>query len=69
MARKRSWNDKEVARFKLVAEIFTNALARKNSEQKQKETEARLSLAAESAEAGIWELDHKTQIFCKCLGP
>ena len=59
----RPWSDTEVARFKLVAEIFTNALARKRSEQKQKETEIKLALAADSAGAGLWEYDCATSIF------
>jgi len=61
--RERSWSHEEVRRLKLVAEIFTNALLRKRSEKKLIEGEARLTLAAESAEAGLWELDFKTGIF------
>jgi formate hydrogenlyase transcriptional activator len=59
----RPWSDNEVTRFKLVAEIFTNALARKRSEQKQKETEVKLALAADSADAGLWEYDCATSLF------
>jgi len=59
----RSWNYEDVRRLKLVAEVFTNALLRKRSERKLVEGEARLSLAAESAEAGIWELDCRSEIF------
>lgn len=61
--RKRPWNQVEVNRLKLVAEVFTNALLRKRSEKHLIESEARLSLAAESAEAGLWELDYKTGMF------
>ena len=59
----RSWSEQDVARIKLVAEIFTNTLARKQSEQKIIESEARLTLALESAEAGIWDFDYTTNIF------
>jgi formate hydrogenlyase transcriptional activator len=59
----RPWSDNEIARFKLVAEIFTNALARKRSEQKQKETEIKLALAADSADAGLWGYDCATSLF------
>jgi formate hydrogenlyase transcriptional activator len=59
----RSWSNNEVARFRIVAEIFTNALARKRSEKKQKETEIKLSLAADSADAGLWEFDCATSLF------
>jgi formate hydrogenlyase transcriptional activator len=59
----RNWSYGEVQRLQLVAEIFSNALARKQSEQNIIESEARLALAAESAEAGVWELDCATSIF------
>ena len=59
----RSWSKQDVKRIKLVTEVFSNALARKQSEQKMIESEARLALAAESAETGFWELDCTTNIF------
>lgn len=58
-----TWTKQDVQRIKLVTEIFSNALARKYSEQKIIENEARLALAAESAEIGFWELDCETNIF------
>ena len=61
--RKHVWHDNEIKRLKLVAEIFSNALARMNSERKLVESTDRLALAAESAEAGLWELDCRTNIF------
>ena len=61
--RKHVWHDNEIKRLKLVAEIFSNALARMSSERKLVESTDRLALAAESAEAGIWELDCRTDIF------
>ncbi|OEU50648.1 MAG: hypothetical protein BA862_13965 [Desulfobulbaceae bacterium S3730MH12] len=61
--KERSWSEKDVQRIKLVTEIFSNALARKQSEQKIIESEARLTLALESAEAGIWDFDYTTNIF------
>ncbi len=59
----RTWSREEVRRLKLVAELFTNALLRKRSENRLIESEARLALAAESAEAGLWELDFETGVF------
>lgn len=59
----RSWSKQDVKRIKLVTEIFSNALARKQSEQKIIDSEARLALAAESAEAGIWEFDFNSQTY------
>ncbi len=59
----RSWPDAQVKRLQLIAQIFANALARKRAEQLQRESELRLSLATDSAEAGLWELDWGTRTF------
>jgi PAS domain S-box-containing protein len=59
----RDWPDALVRRLQLVAQIFANALARSRNESRLKESEARLSLAAESAEAGLWTLDYRTGVF------
>jgi len=59
----RDWPDPLVKRLTLVAQVFANALERKHSEQALRKTEARLSLAADSAEAGFWELDCSTNLF------
>jgi len=61
--RLREWSDAEVKRLKLVADIFANALVRKRAEEDLVRSRARLSLAAESAGAGIWELDCTTDVF------
>lgn len=61
--RSRLWNDREVRLLKMAAEIFANALARKYAEKALRESEARLTLAAESAEAGLWEMDCRTGKF------
>jgi PAS domain S-box-containing protein len=57
---KRNWPDELVKLLELVAQIFSNALARKESDRILRESEARLTLAADSAGAGIWELDCDT---------
>ena len=59
----RDWPDALVKRLQLVAQIFANALARKRADQTLRESEARLTLATASAEAGLWELDYATQVF------
>lgn len=59
----RAWSDELVKRLQLVAQIFSNALARKDANRVLSESEARLSLAADAAEAGIWELDCNTNQF------
>ena len=51
------WTDEITQRLQLVAQIFTNALVRKQAETALRDSEARLQLAAESAEIGMWELD------------
>jgi formate hydrogenlyase transcriptional activator len=59
----RDWPDGLVKRLQLVAQVFANALARKRTDEALRDSEARLSLAADSAEAGLWALDHQTGIF------
>jgi PAS domain S-box-containing protein len=59
----RTWPEKIVQRLTMVAQVFTNSLVRKQSEQILRESEARLSLAADSAGAGLWELDCSTHLF------
>ena len=50
----RTWPEPIVKRLQLIAQIFTNALARKRSDEMLRESEERLSIAADSAEAGLW---------------
>jgi PAS domain S-box-containing protein len=59
----RQWPDMLVKRLELVAQIVANALARKRADQALRESEARLSLAAEAAESGLWVLDLGTNLF------
>jgi PAS domain S-box-containing protein len=59
----RDWPDGVVKRLQLVAQVFTNALARKRAEDALRESEERLALAADSAEAGLWTLDYSTGVF------
>lgn len=60
---KRAWSEDLVKRLQLVAEVFANALARRNSERALRESEERLSLASSSAGVGIWILDLSTSRF------
>ena len=50
----RSWPETAVRGFKLIAQVFANALARKQAEQTLRESEARLSLTTDAVEAGLW---------------
>ena len=56
----RTWHPETVNRLNLVAQIFSNALARQQSDSKLRESEARLRLAADSAGAILWELEIDT---------
>ena len=63
MREKRSWPEELVKELQLVAEIFANALGRKLSDRALRESEERLSLASDSAGAGVWALDLATGRF------
>src|SRR5512136_508110 len=56
----RTWPEPIVKRLQLIAQIFTNALARKRSDEMLRESEERLSIAADSAEAGLWSYNIST---------
>ncbi|ABK17154.1 sigma54 specific transcriptional regulator, Fis family [Syntrophobacter fumaroxidans MPOB] len=60
MRQERELREELVNRLKLCAQVFANAIARKRAEQKLRESEERLSLAAASANVGLWSLDRCT---------
>ena len=54
-----------VKQLRLIAQIFANALSRKSVEMELRASEARLNLAAASADAGMWVLEMDTgKIWC-----
>jgi len=59
----RHWSEDIIKRLVLVAQVFSNALSRKGMEKALRSSEARLSLAADSAEAGLWEYNVETGLF------
>ena len=63
LAAERDWPDAVVKRLQLIAQVFTNALSRRRTDEALRESEERLSLAADSANAGLWVLDYGTQVF------
>jgi GAF domain-containing protein len=58
------WPEEYVSRLRLLVEIFVSALTRKKAYEALLEREASLSLAAESADAGLWSLDINTKFAC-----
>jgi PAS domain S-box-containing protein len=58
--RPRDWPETLQKRLQLIAQVSAGALDRKYAEQKLRESEARMSLAADSANAGMWTLEPKT---------
>jgi PAS domain S-box-containing protein len=53
----REWPETVVQEFKTVAQIFANALARKQADQVLRESEARLNMVTEIAGAGLWIME------------
>jgi PAS domain S-box-containing protein len=54
VCRECSWPEDYIPRLRLLGEIFVNALERKRVDQALRESDERLSLAAESAAVGLW---------------
>ena len=57
----RTWPEPLVKQLHLIAQIFTNALARKRADLKLRESEARLSLATNAAGVGLWIMEIDTE--------
>ena len=53
----REWPEPLKGRLQLIAQVFANALARKQADEALRESEKRLSMAADSANAGLWTLE------------
>ena len=58
--KERDWPEALQKRLEVIAQVFANALARKQSDETLRESEMRLSLAADSASAGLWTLVPET---------
>ncbi|MBN1548395.1 MAG: sigma 54-interacting transcriptional regulator [Syntrophaceae bacterium] len=61
MQHERTWTKELIARLQMVAQVFVNALARKQGESALRESEARLSMATEAVGAGLWSMDIETK--------
>ena len=57
MREERDWSETVVQQFKLIAQIFANALVRKRTEQDLRESAAKLSIATDAAGAGLWIME------------
>jgi formate hydrogenlyase transcriptional activator len=57
----RNWPEGLVSRLQVLAQIFANAIARKQADHALRKSEAQLELAASSANAGLWSLDLATE--------
>jgi PAS domain S-box-containing protein len=57
---RKDWTLPEVKRFEFVGDVFLNALARKKAELALRESQERLTLATESAGAGLWSMEPAT---------
>jgi len=62
LRKERDWPDALVKRLQLVAQVFTNALARKQHELSLKASEARLAASADLAGLGFYELDLENRV-------
>jgi PAS domain S-box-containing protein len=60
MSRERDWSEMVVKQFLLVAQVFANALARKQAEKSLRESEQRLDMATNAAGAGLWIMEPDT---------
>ena len=63
VARERAWPDAFVTRLRVLGELLVGALQRQAMFADLREAEAQMSLAADSAGAGLWTLDYGTGRF------
>ena len=58
--RQRKWPDEIIHDLRSIGQIFASALARKEADESLRESEATISLAAQSANLGLWSRDMPT---------
>ncbi|HQZ15359.1 MAG TPA: sigma 54-interacting transcriptional regulator [Vicinamibacteria bacterium] len=59
----RAWPEPLLRQLRLVAQVFANAIARRRQDLRLQESEHRLNLAADAAEAGLWTLESRGGAF------
>ena len=60
MREERDWPETVVKGFRLIAQVFANALDRKRADEALRESEERLSLATSAAGVGLWVMELDT---------
>jgi PAS domain S-box-containing protein len=60
--KEKDWSEDIINRLQIVSQIFANALNRKFTEKDLLESKMRFQLATDSANAGLWSWDFKTNI-------
>jgi PAS domain S-box-containing protein len=63
MREERHWPETYLPRLRLLGEIFANAVERTRAADALRQSEERVSLAAEAAGAGLWALDPSEGVF------
>jgi len=63
MQKERTWPEEFIPRLQLLGEIIVSAIERSMADHALRENAARLSLAVDSAGAGLWELNYRTNIY------
>ncbi len=58
--KERDWQEKEVKSLMLIAQVFANALDRKKAENRLSDSETKLNIATNAAEAGLWIMEPYT---------
>ena len=58
--KERDWPEALQKRLQVIAQVFANALSRRQADETLRESETRLSLAADSANAGLWTFEPET---------
>lgn len=63
MRSERRWSEDDITLIRIMAQIFSNALARKTADEELRKNESMLASAQRQAQLGSWELDQSTEHF------
>jgi GAF domain-containing protein len=62
ISERREWPERLQKRLRIIAGVFANTIERAVSDRQLRESEARLTLAAQTAGAGFWTIDVETGV-------